>query len=576
LVGFPIVARGEARAVLVITNRSAFVRHAMMTSLVTQVAGQLAQVALREEAAAELAAARDLAMAASQAKSEFLATMSHEIRTPLNGVLGLTDLLLHTELDPRQRELAEAMQGAGRALQVLISDILDFSKIEAGGLELEEVEFQPAVVVDGTRELFAEAARAHGVDLEVELGEDVPERLCGDPGRLGQVLANLVSNAVKFTHQGRVVIRVGILEEDDDPEGETTLRVEVADTGIGMDAEQLRRIFQPFRQADASTTRNFGGTGLGLTIAHRLAGALGGQIGVRSSVGRGSAFWFTARFRRPLALPELSATHEPRRDEGRGGGHVLVVEDHEVNQLVAVGMLNILGYTSEVAADGAAGAARAVAGRFDAVLMDLQMPRLDGYAATRLIRQSEPAGSRVPIIALTASATAGEKERCLDAGMTGFLSKPVRLEALGRVLAEQLGGETSFDGVVEPRPVALRVLDPTRLDELAEMGAEAAPLIQRAIGSFVDSCAEQVALARRCWSGGDAVGLRAAAHRLKGSAANLGAARLAEIAAVVEELAGSRSLAGAGPVLDELEIAAEEASLALSGYELVVSEPQSA
>ncbi|MBO9520582.1 MAG: response regulator [Nocardioidaceae bacterium] len=577
LIGFPIAIHGEPLVVLVITNRSPFVRHAMMTSLVSQVAGQLAQVALREEAAAELAAARDLAMAASLAKSEFLATMSHEIRTPLNGVLGLTDLLLHTDLDAKQRELAEAMQGAGRALQVLISDILDFSKIEAGGLELEEVEFQPAVVVGGTRELFAEAARARNVSLEVELDEDVPDRLSGDPGRLSQVLANLVSNAIKFTQDGRVVIRVGAAPEDD----EVVLRVEVADTGIGMDPEQLARIFQPFRQADASTTRNFGGTGLGLTIAHRLAGALGGQIGVRSSTGRGSTFWFTARFRQPLEVPELAGRAELAGAERRGGGHVLVVEDNEVNQLVAVGMLNILGYTSEVAADGAAAAARAAGGRFDAVLMDLQMPRLDGYAATRLIRGSEPSGVRVPIIALTASATAGEQERCLAAGMTGFLSKPVGLEALGKVLHDQLlftsraTATAQASAQPEEPPARTQVLDPSRLEELIAMGAEAVPLVRRAVDNFIASCPEQVADLRTCWADEDAGSMRAAAHKLKGSAANLGAGRLAELARVVEELAEAGDLEEAGAMLDQLEIGAKEAVLALSSFEIVAG-PRSA
>ena len=493
LLGFPIRLDGEPIAVLVITNTSPFVRHGMLRSMVGQVASQLAEVAARETAAAELAEARDLAMAASKAKSEFLATMSHEIRTPLNGVIGLNDLLLRTDLDPQQRQLAEAMQGAGRSLLVLISDILDFSKIEAGGLELEAVAFQPSVVVQGTLELFAPMAAAKGIDLVVEIDADVPERLEGDPSRLGQVLSNLVANAVKFTHQGRVQVHVSTRCAGRD----CMLRVDVCDTGIGMDDEQLGRIFQPFRQADASTTRNFGGTGLGLAIAHRLAAALGGEIGVDSTLGTGSTFWFTGQFRVPTESVRPAVRDASSVADERSGGHVLVVEDNEVNRLVAVGMLEVLGYTSEVAVDGAAAAARAAGGQFDAVLMDLQMPRLDGFAATRLIRQAEPPGVRIPIIALTASATAGEKERCLAAGMSGFLAKPVGVDALGQVLREQLAAP-DVQPVDEPatpdRPMADAgmALDTGRLDELAEMGPAAVPLIQRAIDSFVDGADENL------------------------------------------------------------------------------------
>ena len=589
MIGFPVLRDERPFVVAVITNISPFVRHEMVHSLVTEVAGQLSQVAQREAAADELAAARDLAMAASQAKSDFLATMSHEIRTPLNGVIGLNDLLLRTELDPQQRQLAEAMQGAGRALLVLISDILDFSKIEAGGLELEAVAFQPSVVVDGTLELFAPLAEAKGISLAVQLDSGVPDRLEGDPGRFGQVLSNLVSNAVKFTDEGGVHVHVTA----DTVDRATTLSVTVTDSGIGMDAEQRSRIFQPFRQADASTTRNFGGTGLGLAIAHRLAVALGGEIGVTSTLGVGSTFWFTGRFQ----VPSTDIGPSPRADSSdtaaRTGGHVLVVEDNEVNQLVAVGMLKVLGYTSEVAADGAAAAARAANGRFDAVLMDLQMPRLDGFAATRLIRQAEAPGTRVPIIALTASATSGEEARCLAAGMNGFLSKPVGLEALGRVLDEQLrkvpGSDTAAAADAAPaqaRPITLvpnleapeevPVLDESRLDELAEMGAEAAPLIQRAIDNFVHDAAEHVAVLRAQLLERDAGGVRATAHRLKGAAANLGALRVADVALEVELLAEEERLPEVAPLLGRLSAALEAACARLADYRLDTDESCSA
>jgi signal transduction histidine kinase/HPt (histidine-containing phosphotransfer) domain-containing protein/ActR/RegA family two-component response regulator len=572
LIGFPVLRDGQPVVVLVVTAESPFERHEMMRSLVGQVSTQLAQVAGREATATELSAARDLAMAASESKSDFLATMSHEIRTPLNGVIGLNDLLLRTELDDHQRQLAEAMQGASRTLLVLISDILDFSKIEAGGLELEAVEFRPAVVVNATSELFGPMAATKGIDLDVEIEPGVPEWLEGDPSRFGQVLSNLVANAVKFTQEGGVHIRVSSTVSD----GAVTLRVAVRDTGIGMDAEQRGRIFQPFRQADASTTRTFGGTGLGLAIAQRLASALGGRIGVASEPGEGSTFWFTSAFRLPSVVRESAVRAPTRTAEDRPGGHVLVVEDNEVNQLVAVGMLQVLGYTCEVVGDGAAAAARAAGGGFDAVLMDLQMPRLDGYAATRLIRQAEGSGPRVPIIALTASVTTGESERCLAAGMTGFLPKPIDVDSLGRALAEQLGGEvavpTAVVEVVEEVEVgsvgAAVTLDVRRLEELAEMGADALPLVQRAIDNFVASMEPTVDELRTALAASDAGGLRSVAHRLKGSAANLGAARVAELALELELLAEDSLLGPAAQALEELAVAGEAACAALTGYRL--------
>lgn len=580
LLGFPVRLEGRMIAVLVVTNASPFARHRMLRSLATQVADQLAQVAARELAARELSAARDQAMAASNAKSEFLATMSHEIRTPLNGVIGLNELLLRTELDPEQRKLAEAMQGAGRSLLVLISDVLDFSKIEAGGLELETVEFRPVVAVQATLELFAPMAAAKGIELVADVEDGVPDRVEGDPSRFGQVLTNLVANAVKFTDAGSVRVRVSAYVD----EGAVTLRVGVRDTGIGMDDEQLDRIFQPFRQADASTTRTFGGTGLGLAIAHRLTTALGGTMGVLSSPGEGSTFWFTGRFRLPVA-PQVAARPAVPTEERTRGGHVLVVEDNDVNQLVAVGTLRALGYTSEVAADGAEAAARVMPGRFDAVLMDLQMPRLDGFAATRLIRQAEPPGSRVPIIALTASAVAGERERCLAAGMTGFLVKPVGVDALGRVLREALGrppATTAGAGPDAPanRPLPLSLegrpagptLDPARLAELAEMGAGALPLIERAIENFVAAAGDHLEALRRALETGDTNVLRSAAHQLKGSAANLGAVRVAQLALGVEHRADAADLDGTALLLDELATELRSAAAALADYRFAASE----
>jgi PAS domain S-box-containing protein len=562
-IGFPVLRDGEPVVAIVITARTPFMRQGMLRSLVTQVASQLTQVAVREAFADELAAARDAAMAASRAKSEFLATMSHEIRTPLNGVIGLNALLLRTDLDDHQLRLADAMHGAGRALLTLIDDILDFSKIEAGRLELEEVEFAVRPTVQRVLDILGPAAADKGIRLELEVDPGTPERVVGDPGRFAQVLSNLASNAVKFTEAGTVRVRVGGRVDA----GVAALRVEVTDTGIGMDEEQLARVFQPFLQADASTTRTFGGTGLGLAIARELAAALGGDLGATSRPGEGSVFWFTAAFgaARPVRVVRDGAVAPARRS-----GRVLVVEDNDVNQLVAVGLLEALGFTADVAADGEAGARAALTEEYDAVLMDLQMPHVDGFAAARAIRAAEPEGARVPIIAVTASATAGERERCLAAGMDAFLTKPIEVDRLDAVLAEQLGLPTRT-GAAASRvaPVApRRVLDTSRLDELLEMGEQAVPLVQRAVDNFVGGAQAQVDTLREALAGGDAEAVRSAAHRLRGSALNLGATRVADLAEQVETAGIEHRLAGADPLLERLEAALGEVTLALGRYRL--------
>ena len=400
----------------------------------------------RELVAHQLAAARDAAMEASRLKSEFLATMSHEIRTPLNGVIGLNELLQRTALSDDQRRLAEGVQGAGRTLLGVINDILDFSKIEAGELELEEVDFEVRRILDQTAAILAESAGERGIGLSVSVEDDVPERLVGDPTRLGQVLSNLISNAIKFTSVGEVRVRAYVAGAD--PAG-VLLGVEVTDSGIGIRQDQMDRLFEPFRQADASTTRTHGGTGLGLAISRQLVTAIGGDIGARSVPGEGSTFWFTARLSRSRPGVRRLEPAEPRRSDGLRHGHVLLVEDNEVNQLVALGFLESLGYTADVAGNGEVAVACAADATYDAILMDLQMPVLDGFAATRQIRAAE-GDRRVPIIAMTASAFEGEREKCLAAGMDDFLTKPVDSTRLASVLR----AHAHHTGPVPVAPVA--------------------------------------------------------------------------------------------------------------------------
>ena len=390
LVGIPIRhSEDVVSVVLAVGNEMPPDDHSR--DLIEQIAAMLGRVAERERSAAELAEARDEAMHASRLKSEFLATMSHEIRTPMNGVIGLTDLLMRTQLDDQQRRLADALHGAGSTLRGIINDILDLSKIEAGKLELELVDFEVRSVVEQTVGLLRGLADEKGLDLRLHVAPRVPTYVRGDAVRFEQVLTNLGSNAVKFTDRGSVQVSVDVAERR--PDGHL-LEVVVTDTGPGIPDSAQRRLFDAFTQVDPSTTRRHGGTGLGLTIVRQLVDALGGEIEVTSELGRGSRFRFTADFG--------TAVGDARDEQGLPGTRtgvappaaahtVLVVEDNQVNQMVAVGLLESVGFATEVAVDGVE-AVEALAGDhgFSAVLMDCRMPRMDGYTATRTIRETSP------------------------------------------------------------------------------------------------------------------------------------------------------------------------------------------
>ena len=524
---FPVLLGEEVYAVIVLTSAPPLWRFELIETMARQVAQQLARVAERERAQANLAQARDEAMEASRLKSEFLATMSHEIRTPLNGVIGLSELILRTDLDEEQTRLAAGLQVAGRALLGLINDILDFSKIEAGRLDLESVPFEVRSLVYEVVALQAESAREKGIELTVTCGEDVPLSLTGDPTRLAQVLTNLVSNAVKFTHQGSVEIAVSAAPEGD----ETRLRVEVRDTGPGVSPDKLAVLFDPFTQADSSTTRVYGGSGLGLAISSDLVAAMDGEIGYQPNPAGGSVFAFTALLR-PTQEPQLEAVPV---DVGRGEavgdaalGTVLVVEDNQVNQMVAVGLLSALGYRTVTADDGLAGVKAAAQGGFAAILMDVQMPVLDGYAATRAIRKAET-GTRVPVIAMTAAAVEGVRELCQAAGMDDFLTKPVDVERLAATLElwRRRSGEAT----------GLARLDVARLEELRELdgGVGEESFVARAIRNLLASAPGDLDAMDVAVAAGDAERLGTITHRLAGSALNLGATHGGEAARGLEQ-----------------------------------------
>ncbi len=558
--------------------------------LVESLASQAAITLTRERLIAELEQAKEEAERSSRLKSEFVTNISHELRTPMTVIIGMTKLALENELDPDLRDMLESVEASADALLGVVNDVLDFSKIEAGKLDLEPAGFDLSEAVSQAVRALAEQAHAKRLELTCAIADDVPRRLLGDAGRLRQVIFNLVGNAIKFTSAGEVALTAALAEKPDGDDETVKIHFRVADTGCGIAAEEQQRIFESFTQVDGSATRCHGGTGLGLAIARELVTLMGGEIWVESTLGEGSTFHFTVPYSRladqgPDALEEAAPPerHTHRRGAGRRGAgrrgagrrgagrrdadrrdagrplRILVAEDSPLSRKLLRRILAQDGHTAVMAANGREALAAFECEPFDLILMDVQMPVLGGLDATQEIRRREAASGRhTPIIALTASAMKGDRERCLEAGMDAYVAKPldnhVLLDLIAR-LGPSASGPKRDAAAKPPSPPAdaapvPEVFDPERT--LARC-ADDASFTCEIIDMFLDTTGELADELRQAVAAADVEAVHRLAHRLKGAASNVSGVRVERVARRLSAMGCKGDLRDAPQVMARLD-----------------------